>query len=162
MVHPCDAARERARTRLGSHSVYAQPVTVALALALADARSDRVAHAEVRAARAPHSIVRTVGPFGPITRGVDGRSRPHRSLLACTLGAHRRIGTAGLYRDGSAVHDSAVGANVGARCLRMQPYTIADGGSHAGADLTAHAGTNVDVRAISNIAHLNGPTHACE
>ena len=102
MVHPCDAARERARTRLGSHSVYAQPVAVALAVA----RSDRVAHAEVRAARAPHSIVRTVGPFGPITRGVDGRSRPHRSLLACTLGAHRCIATTGLYRDGSAVHDS--------------------------------------------------------
>ena len=93
MVHPCDAARERARTRLGSHSVYAQPVTVALALALAlalaDARSDRVAHAEVRATRAPHSIVRTVGPSARITRGVDGRSRPHPSLLGCTLGAHR-------------------------------------------------------------------------
>ena len=83
----------------------AQPVTVALAVALADARSDRVAHAEVRATRAPHSIVRTVGPSARITRGVDGRSRPHPSLLGCTLGAHRlnRHG----HRDGSAVLDSA-------------------------------------------------------
>ena len=85
----------------------AQPVTVALALALADARSDRVADAEVRAARAPHSIMCTVGPVARITRGGNGRSRPHPSLLACTLGAHRRIATTGLYRDRSALLDSA-------------------------------------------------------
>ena len=44
----------------------------------------------------------------------------------------------------------------------MQPYTIADCGSLAGADLTTDAGTNVDVRASSNIAHWNGLTHAYE
>jgi hypothetical protein len=65
MVHACDAARARARTSLGSHSVYAQPVALALAVALTDARSDRVAHAEVRASRAPHCIVRTVRPVRP-------------------------------------------------------------------------------------------------
>jgi hypothetical protein len=44
----------------------------------------------------------------------------------------------------------------------MQPHTIADCGSLAGAGLTTDAGTNVDVRASSNIAHLNGFTHAYE
>ena len=106
MVHPCDAARERARTRLGSHSVYAQPVTVALALALADARSDRVAHAEVRAARAPHSIVRAVGPCGPIRRGVDGRADRTGACWPVQL-APIVVSPRPAYGDGSAVRDSA-------------------------------------------------------
>ena len=86
MVHPCDAARETARARLGSHSVCAQPVTVALALALADARSDRVADAEVRAAQAPHSIMRVRPHHAWRWRP----SRPHPSLLCCAWNVRRR------------------------------------------------------------------------
>ena len=89
--------------------MYAQPVTVtlALAVALADARSDRVAHAEVRAARAPHSIVRTVGPVAPITRGVDGRADRTRACWPVHFAPIVFIATTGLYRDGSAMLDSA-------------------------------------------------------
>jgi hypothetical protein len=87
--------------------VCSQPVTVALALPLADARSERVADAEVRAARAPHSIMRTVGPVAPITRDVDGRADRTRACLAVHLAPIVFIATTGLYRDGSAVFDSA-------------------------------------------------------
>jgi hypothetical protein len=47
-VHLCDPAPERAQTRLGVYWRYAQPDAVA------DTRSDPIAHAKVRTTRAPH------------------------------------------------------------------------------------------------------------